>query len=67
MSHKQTKNHQSGVAPFYNITMNPQTISIDKIKPNPDNPRTISDKKLQQLVRSIQAFPEMLKYTTNSD
>ncbi len=40
--------------------MNTQTISIDKIKPNPDNPRTISDEKLQQLVNSIQAFPEML-------
>jgi DNA modification methylase len=40
--------------------MNTQTISIDKIKTNPDNPRTISDEKLQQLVNSIQAFPEML-------
>jgi ParB-like chromosome segregation protein Spo0J len=40
--------------------MNTQTISIDKIKPNPDNPRTISDEKLQQLVNSIQVFPEML-------
>jgi DNA modification methylase len=40
--------------------MNTQTIGIDKIKTNPDNPRTISDEKLQQLVNSIQAFPEML-------
>jgi ParB-like chromosome segregation protein Spo0J len=40
--------------------MNTQTIGIDKIKTNPDNPRTISDEKLQQLVNSIQAIPEML-------
>lgn len=40
--------------------MNIQTISIDKIKPNPDNPRTISNEKLQQLVDSIKQFPEML-------
>ena len=40
--------------------MKTQTISIDKIKPNPDNPRTISNDKLQQLVGSIKQFPEML-------
>ena len=41
--------------------MKTQTVSVDKIKTNPDNPRTISDDKLQQLVNSIQQFPEMLE------
>lgn len=41
--------------------MKTQIINLDKIKTNPDNPRTISDEKLQQLVNSIQQFPEMLE------
>jgi len=36
-------------------------IAIDRIKPNPDNPRTITDAKFKQLVQSIKDFPEMLK------
>lgn len=35
-------------------------ISISKIKPNPANPRIIKDDKFQQLVKSLQDFPEML-------
>lgn len=33
---------------------------ISDIKPNPNNPRTITDGKFQQLVASMKAFPEML-------
>jgi len=36
-------------------------VSIDKLKPNPDNPRIIKDDKFQKLVQSIKDFPEMLK------
>jgi len=34
---------------------------IKDIKPNPDNPRVIRDKKFAKLKTSIQEFPEMLK------
>lgn len=34
-------------------------LSIDKIKPNPDNPRTIDDQALEKLVKSLKEFPEM--------
>lgn len=34
-------------------------ISIDKVKPNPDNPRIIKDDAFKKLVRSIKEFPEM--------
>lgn len=33
---------------------------ITDIKPNPNNPRTISESKFQQLVDSMIAFPQML-------
>ena len=35
-------------------------IDIKKIKPNPNNPRTIKDDKFKKLVQSIKDFPEML-------
>lgn len=35
-------------------------LSINKIKPNPNNPRLIKDDKFKKLVTSIQEFPEML-------
>jgi len=38
-----------------------QKVRIEDITPNEENPRTISKKKLQKLVKSIQEFPEMLK------
>jgi hypothetical protein len=35
-------------------------ISIDTIKPNPNNPRKVDKTKFKQLVKSIQEFPDML-------
>ena len=37
-----------------------ETISINKIKLNPNNPRLIKDDKFTKLVQSIKDFPEML-------
>ena len=36
-------------------------MNINKIKPNPNNPRLIKDHKFKQLVKSIQDFPQMLE------
>jgi hypothetical protein len=36
-------------------------VAINKIKPNPKNPRTIKDDKFNKLVKSIQEFPQMLE------
>ena len=36
------------------------TISVSKIKPNPNNPRLIKDDKFKKLVQSIKDFPDML-------
>lgn len=33
---------------------------LDKIKPNPNNPRVIRDDKFNKLVKSIKGFPEMM-------
>jgi len=35
-------------------------LSLDAIKPNPDNPRLIKDDAFKKLVKSIKEFPEML-------
>ena len=35
-------------------------VSINQIKPNPKNPRTIRDEKFEKLKKSIQDFPDML-------
>jgi ParB-like chromosome segregation protein Spo0J len=35
-------------------------VKIDKVKPNPNNPRVIRDAKFEQLVQSIKDFPDML-------
>jgi site-specific DNA-methyltransferase (adenine-specific) len=35
-------------------------VKISEVKPNPKNPRIIKDGKFQKLVKSIQAFPDML-------
>lgn len=43
--------------PVYSI----EKTSISKIKPNPSNPRTISDEKFEKLVQSIKEAPWMLK------
>ena len=37
-----------------------QTVSINSIKSNPDNPRVIRDDKFKKLIKSIQEFPQML-------
>jgi len=36
-------------------------ISIDKILPNPNNPRIINEEKFNKLVNSIKTFPQMLE------
>ena len=36
-------------------------IKVNKLKPNPDNPRSISKKKFNKLVNSIKEFPKMLE------
>lgn len=41
--------------------MKVEKIEISKLKPNPDNPRTISKDKFKKLVKSIKEFPQMLK------
>ena len=37
-----------------------KTVKITDIKLNPDNPRTITGKKMTDLVKSMTSFPEML-------
>ena len=41
--------------------MDIQKVRISEVKPNTDNPRTISKDKRKKLVQSIKDFPEMLK------
>lgn len=41
--------------------MQTKKLKINKIKPNPNNPRLIKDHKFKQLVKSIKEFPEMLQ------
>ena len=36
-------------------------VNIQKIKPNDENPRFITDAKFKKLIRSIKEFPEMLE------
>jgi site-specific DNA-methyltransferase (adenine-specific) len=38
-----------------------QKVNINKIKPNPKNPRIIKDDKFRKLVKSIEEFPQMLE------
>lgn len=38
-----------------------QLISLGKIIPNPDNPRTLKDERFNKLVQSLTDFPEMLE------
>jgi len=42
-----------------NITI--KTVKLSAIKLNPDNPRRISEKGMDRLVKSLQDFPEMLE------
>jgi hypothetical protein len=41
--------------------MNIEKVSIEEVKMNPKNPRTIKDDKFKKLVKSIKEFPEMLE------
>ena len=41
--------------------MDIQTIKLDKIRVNKDNPRTISKEKFEKLINSILVFPKMLE------
>lgn len=38
-----------------------KTVKLAAIKLNPDNPRRISDKDMDRLIKSIQEFPDMMK------
>ena len=38
-----------------------ETISLNEIKNNPNNPRLVKDDKFKKLVKSIKEFPDMLK------
>ena len=38
-----------------------EKVAINKVFPNPTNPRTIKEAKFKKLVTSIENFPEMLK------
>lgn len=38
-----------------------KTVQLSEIKPNPDNPRTISKKQLKSLAKSLKDFPEMMQ------
>lgn len=41
--------------------MNTIKVKIEEVKPNPNNPRIITDDKFKKLVKSIKEFPEMLE------
>tara|TARA_R110000824_G_scaffold135577_1_gene298920 strand:+ start:314 stop:898 length:585 start_codon:yes stop_codon:yes gene_type:complete len=41
--------------------MNIEKIKINKLKPNPNNPRTINKNKFERLKKSISQFPKMLE------
>ena len=41
--------------------MNIQKVKIGDIKPNKENPRTITDDKRKKLIKSIKDFPQMLE------
>ena len=38
-----------------------KTVKLSEIKINPANPRTITDKEMAYLVKSLQEFPDMMK------
>lgn len=41
--------------------MNTIKVKIEEVKPNPKNPRIITDDKFKKLVKSIKEFPDMLE------
>ena len=38
-----------------------KTLKLSKVKLNPDNPRRISERDMDRLVKSLQDFPDMIK------
>ncbi len=44
-----------------NIKTTTKKVKLSEIKLNPDNPRTITGKVMENLVKSLQDFPEMIK------
>jgi hypothetical protein len=43
------------------MTIETKTVKLSQIKLNPDNPRRISEKDMDRLVKSLQDFPEMMQ------
>jgi len=43
------------------VSIETKTVKLSDIKLNPDNPRRISDKQMERLVKSLQDFPDMLQ------
>jgi ParB-like chromosome segregation protein Spo0J len=41
--------------------MNTIRVKIEEVKPNPKNPRIITDEKFKKLVKSVKEFPKMLE------
>jgi hypothetical protein len=41
--------------------MNTIKVKIEEVKPNPNNPRIITDDKFKKLVKSVKEFPKMLE------
>lgn len=41
--------------------LNTEIVQINRITPNPSNPRVIKDEKFKKLVQSIKDFPQMLE------
>ena len=37
-------------------------VEITEVKPNPENPRKISEAKIKELMQSMQDLPEMFEY-----
>lgn len=44
-----------------NIKIETKTLKLSEIKLNPDNPRTITEKDMAYLVKSLEDFPDMMK------
>ena len=43
------------------ITTETKTVKLSEIKINPENPRTITEKDMAYLIKSLQEFPDMMK------
>ena len=43
------------------ITTITKTVKLSEIRINPENPRTITEKDMAYLVKSLQEFPDMMK------